>query len=148
MPEERPLIDPQWLIQARRRRVMFVGRLAVVFLLLTLLAWWILPMIRDKVGDPAKLTAVRVVKGKPQQPQLSTFASLLLGGVGVFKVFWVGIAIGCGAAALLALTGRIDTLVPILNWVLLAVGLATVALTFYVFYLPMTTLLQQTGGGP
>jgi hypothetical protein len=148
MAEERPLIDPQWLIQARRRRFMFVGRLAVVFVLLTLLAWWILPTIRDKVGDLGKAPAVRVGKGKAQQPQLSTFASILLGGVGVFKVFWVGIAIGCGAAALLALTGKIDSLVPILNWVLLAVGLATVALTFYVFYLPMTTLLGQAGVGP
>ncbi len=140
MAEEQRLIDPQWLIQARRRRMMFIARLGAVFMLLTVLAWWVLPTIRDKMVDFDK--AVPSLRGgKAKAQPLPAMASVLLNYVGVFKVFWVGIAIGCGAAAVLALTGKIDTLVPVLNWVLLAAGLATVALTFYVFYLPTLTLI-------
>ena len=140
MAEEQRLIDPQWLIQARRRRMMFIARLAAVFMLLTVLAWWVLPTIRDKMAGFDKVApSLRGGKAKAQPPP--AMASILLNYVGVFKVFWVGIAIGCGAAAVLALTGKIDTLVPVLNWVLLAAGLATVALTFYVFYLPTLTLI-------
>jgi hypothetical protein len=142
MPEDR-LIDPGWLIQARRRRKMFVARLAVVFLLLTVLAWWILPTFRDRVAEIQRSMPTRRGKGKAEELPLAV--SLLLNGVGAFKVFWVGIAIGCGAAALLALTGRIDSLVPVLNWALLAVGLATVAVTFYVFYLPTLSMLRSVG---
>ncbi len=144
MPEDKP-IDPLWLIQARRRRKMFVARLAVVFLLLTVLAWWILPSFRDRVTDLQKaIPAAKAGKGGPSA-DLPGMVSLLLSCVGVFKVFWVGIAVGCGAAALLAMTGKIDTLVPLLNWIVLAVGLAAVALSFYVFYLPTLTMLHRLG---
>jgi hypothetical protein len=142
MPEDK-LIDPGWLIQARRRRKMFVARLAVVFLLLTVLAWWILPTFRDRVAEIQRSMPTRRGKEKAEEPPLAV--SLLLTGVGAFKVFWVGIAVGCGAAALLALTGRIDSLVPVLNWALLAVGLATVGVTFYVFYLPTLSMLRSVG---
>jgi hypothetical protein len=141
MPEDR-LIDPQWLIQARRRRKLFVVRLAVVFLLLTVLAWWVLPSARDRVAEVRKAVSTGRA-GKAKAEELPAVASLLLAGVGVFKVFWVGIAIGCAAAALLALTGKIDTLVPALNWGLLAVGLAAVALSFFVFYLPTLAAIRR-----
>lgn len=143
MPEEK-LIDPGWLIKARRRRTLFVVQLAVVFVLLTLLAWWILPTFSDKVEEIRKaVPSARAGKGKTQD--LPSMVSLLLSSVGLFKVFWAGIAIGCGAAGLLALTGKIDTLVPLLNWIVLAVGLGAVVLSFYVLFLPALTLVQRLG---
>ena len=143
MPEER-LIDPGWLIKARQRRKTLVAQLAVVFVLLTVLAWWILPTFRDRIEDIRKAVPVaRGGKAKAEAEKLPALASLLISCVGVFKVFWVGIAVGCGAGGLLALTGKIDTLVPLLNWIVLAVGLGAVALSFYVLYLPTLTLLQR-----
>ena len=139
------LIDPQWLIQARKRRRMFIGRLGMIFLLFTVMAWWVLPTFRERIQDIQKaVPATKGSKAKPA-PELPAMVSVLVACVGMFKVFWGAIAIGCGAAALLTLTGKIDTLVPVLNWVLLAVGVAIVALCFYVFYLPSITLLDRLG---
>ena len=145
MPEEK-LIDPGWLIKARQRRKTFVLQLAVVFVLLTVLAWWILPTFAGKVEEIRKAVPVaRGGKAKAEGEKLPAMASLLISCVGVFKVFWAGIAIGCGAAGLLALTGKIDTLLPVLNWVVLAVGLGTVVLSFYILFLPMLTMVQRVG---
>lgn len=127
------LIDPQWLIQARRNRHRFVLRVGVVFAILSVVAWWALPNFAGKANE-----AARAVGRGPLPGHLAT----LLWLAGGFKALWVAIALGCGAGLLLALSGKLDSLLPVLNVVVLVIGLAAVALTFYVFYAPALILIQ------
>ena len=131
MPEDR-LIDPAWLVNARRARRTFAVRVAIVFGILSILAWWALPRLEERkaVFETARLRARSNAPGAPLPVRILALST------GVFKVFWAGIAIGCGAAVLLAFTGKIDTLLPAVNFIVLVIGAAALALTFYVFYAP------------
>ena len=62
----------------------------------------------EPVAEPAGVE-VSETGAAVAEEKLPAMASVLISCVGVFKVFWAGIAIGCGAAGLLALTGKIDT---------------------------------------
>jgi hypothetical protein len=137
MPEDR-LIDPSWLVKARQARKRFAIRVALVFGILSVLAWWALPRLEERkaVFDNAR----RLIK--KESPEAPLPVKILVLSAGVFKVFWAGIAIGCGAAILLAFTGKIDTFVPTLNLVVLLVGAGALALTFYVFYAPALLALE------
>ena len=139
MPEDR-LIDPAWLVQARRNRKAFAFRVALVFGVLSVLAWWALPRLEAQHGllEKARLTW----KGDKKPPPAPTVVSILVASAGAFKVFWAAIAVGCGAAVLLGFTGKFDALLPTLNLVLLLVGAAALAATFYVFYAPTLLLLD------
>jgi len=138
MPEDR-LIDPAWLVKARRDRRRFAVRVVLVFAVLSILAWWALPRLeaRHNVLEGVRLPGRTV--GAPAAP---TAVTLLAKSAGVFKVFWVAIAAGCGIAMLLGFTGKIDNLVPVLNLVLLLVGAGAAALTIYVFYAPTLLLIK------
>lgn len=138
MPEDR-LIDPSWLVKARQTRKSFAIRVALVFGVLSVLAWWALPRLeaQKSVFEKARL----LVKSKTPEAPLPVRVLAL--SAGVFKVFWVAIAVGCGAAVLLGFTGKIDTLLPTLNLIVLLVGAAALALTFYAFYAPTLMLLEK-----
>ena len=135
MPEDK-LIDPAWLIKARKDRKKFAMRVLLVFGILTVLAWWALPRLAEQHEQVIKLH----VKKSP--PKIPVTIDLLASMSGVFKAFWVAIAIGCGAAVVLAFTGKIDTLVPVLNIAVLLVGAGAIAVTFYVFYAPTLLMLE------
>jgi hypothetical protein len=137
VPEDR-LIDPAWLVKARQARKSFAVRVAIVFGILSVLAWWALPRLEERkaVFENAR----RLIQ--KESPEAPLPVKVLVHSAGVFKVFWGGIAIGCGAAVLLAFTGKIDTFVPMLNLAVLLVGAAALALTFYVFYAPALLALE------
>jgi hypothetical protein len=137
MPEDR-LIDPAWLVTARKNRKAFALRVAIVFGILSVLAWWALPRLQER---HAILEKVRLTARKDSAPPAPALVTALAVSAGVFKVFWVGIVLGCAAGVLLGFTGKIDTLLPLLNFILLLVAAAALALTFYVFYAPALLLL-------
>lgn len=131
------LIDPQWLMRARKNRVRFMYRVVVIFLAFSVLSWWALPKLVERSEEvKAKM------EKRGEKLEIPGDVGLLLNLAGVFKVFWVGIAIGCGAAVLLAMTGKIDTLIPLLNLVLILAAAAAVGFTIYVFYAPMRILIE------
>lgn len=132
MTEEK-FIDPQWLIRARKNRWKFVVSVVALFLLCTVLAFWVLPKMTALAREVA-------LEGRGRAPAAEVTQVLRLAGL--FKLFWAAIALGCGAGILLALTGKIDNLLPVLNFVLLLVGVGAVAFTFYVYYTPALTLLE------
>jgi hypothetical protein len=140
MPEDR-LIDPAWLIKARKDRKAFAVRVALVFGILSMLAWWALPRLQEQhaVLEKVRLTARR----DATPPAAPILVKALAYSAGVFKVFWAGIAIGCAAGILLAFTGKIDALIPTLNLVLLLAGAAGLALGVYVYYAPTLILLDR-----
>jgi hypothetical protein len=135
MPEEK-LIDPTWLVKARKDRKKFAMRVLIIFGILSILAWWALPRLADQYEQVTRMNTRKL------PPKTSTFVGFLASASGVFKAFWVAIAIGCAAAVLLAFTGKIDTLVPVLNIVVLLVGAGAIALTFYVFYAPTVIMIE------
>src|SRR5688572_4313346 len=99
MPEDR-LIDPAWLVKARQARKSFAVRVAIVFGILSVLAWWALPRLeaRKAVFEQARLLV------KADAPEAPLPVKILVVSAGAFRVFWAGIAIGCGVAVLLAFT--------------------------------------------
>jgi hypothetical protein len=131
MPEDR-LIDPAWLVKARLNRKRFALRVALVFGVLSVLAWWALPRLQERHAELEKLR-FRAAKAPPPAPKV---VRLLAASATAFKVFWVAIAIGCAAGVALGFTGKIDTLIPVLNLVLSLAAAAALAATFYVFYAP------------
>lgn len=139
MPEDR-LIDPAWLVKARKDRKTFALRVALVFGVASMLAWWALPRLQERhaVLEKVRLTARR----DAMPPAAPTLVKVLAYSAGVFKVFWAGIAIGCAAGILLAFTGKIDTLIPTLNLVLLLAAAAGLILAGYVLYAPALILLD------
>ena len=126
MPKEK-LIDPVWLVQARKNRRKFAFRVVLVFLILSVLAWWALPRLAAQYEQAVNLQ----VKKNP--PKLPVTIGLLANVAGIFKALWAAILIGSVVAIGLGFTGKIDTLVPVLNVGLLLVGVAAVGLTIYVF---------------
>ena len=132
MPEDQ-LIDPAWLVKARQDRKKFALRVVLVFVILSILAWWALPNLTARAEQVAKVSRKATLPGHVQT---------LLWLAGWFKAIWVALAIGCGAAIVLAFTGKIDTLVPVLSMVVLLVGAGALGLTFYVFYAPTLILLE------
>ena len=138
MPEDK-LIDPGWLVKARRDRKHFAMRVLVIFAVLSILAWWALPRLET---NHTEIVRSLVQKKKDPTSGASLPIRLLAEGAGLFKVFWVAVAIGCGVGVLLAFTGKIDTLLPVLNIGVLLVGVAAVALTIYVFYAPTLLMLE------
>ena len=132
MPEDK-LIDPAWLIKARQDRKKFALRVVIVFAILSILAWWALPNLTARAEEVSRMTRKASVPGHIQT---------LLWLAGWFKVLWGAIAIGCGAAVVLAFTGKIDTLIPVFSMAVLLVGAGAVGLTFYVFYAPTLILLE------
>jgi len=138
MPEDR-LIDPSWLVKARRDRRRFALRVALVFAVLSILAWWALPRLE---AQHRTVQEIRLPGRAVAAPAAPIVVKLLAKSSGLFKLFWVGIAVGCGLAVGLAFTGKIDNLVPIANLVLLLVGAGAVALTIYVFYAPTLLLIK------
>ena len=136
---EDKLIDPAWLVKARVDRRKFAMRVAVVFLILSILAWWALPRLETQHQVFSHALAQ---KKAPKTTAAPGVVSMLAGMAGVFKGFWVAIAIGCGAAVALAFTGKIDSLIPVLNIAVLLLGAGGVALTFYVFYAPTLIALE------
>ncbi len=135
MPEDK-LIDPAWLVKARKDRKKFAMRVLLVFGILSVLAWWALPRLSEEHDKVIKMAS------KKNPPKVPGVISLLATGSGLFKAFWVAIAIGCAAAVVLAFTGKIDTLVPVLNIAVLLVGAGAIALTFYVFYAPTLMMIE------
>jgi hypothetical protein len=138
MADERQLIDPAWLVKARKDRKAFAVRVLIVFSVLSILAWWALPRLESQYGEFSR-SAMRKVSHSGTEP---ASIRLLSGLAGWFKVLWVAIAIGCGAGVLLAFTGKIDTLVPVLNIAVLLLGAGALGLTFYVFYAPTLLALE------
>jgi len=138
MPEDK-LIDPSWLVRARKNRRVFAVRLVLVFLILSVLSWWALPRL---TGQYNQVLNLHLRKGPPKTP---VSVDLLVSLAGIFKGLWAVIGIGSVAAILLGFTGKIDTFVPILNLGLLLVGVAAVGLTIYVFYAPALLLIEGTG---
>jgi len=132
MPEDK-LIDPAWLVKARKDRQKFAMRVAVVFAILSILAWWALPNLTTRAEQVAKISRKATLPGHVQT---------LLWLAGWFKAIWVALAIGSAAAVLLGFTGKIDTLIPVLSMGVLLVGAGAVGLTFYVFYAPTLILLE------
>jgi hypothetical protein len=135
MPEEK-LIDPAWLVQARKNRRTFAFRVVLVFLILSVLAWWALPRL---AAQYEQVGGMHVKKSPPKVPVTIGFLATFSG---IFKALWAAIGIGSAAAIVLGFTGKIDTLVPILNLGLLLVGVAAVGLTIYVFYAPALILIE------
>jgi hypothetical protein len=133
--EER-LIDPQWLREARKRRLQFICRVGLVFLVLSVLAWWALPRLLAAAEEVNRATAGT---GAP----VPASVSILVWAAGWFKAFWAVIGLGCAGAVALALTGKMDTLLRVLNIAVLLVGLAAVAMTFYVFYAPVLVAIDK-----
>jgi hypothetical protein len=136
MPEDK-LIDPGWLVKARKDRKRFALRVLLVFGILSVLAWWALPRLEEQVAQVAALKAKKMPSGG-----VPWAVGLLAQSAGLFKGFWVAIAIGCGAAIVLAMTGKVDTLLPVFNIGVLLVGAGAIALTFYVFYAPTLIVLE------
>ena len=64
MPEEK-LIDPAWLVQARRNRRTFAFRVVLIFLILSVLAWWALP--RLAAPEPIALNATDSITGSERR---------------------------------------------------------------------------------
>jgi len=139
MPEEK-LIDPAWLVKARKNRKHFALRVLLVFGILSVLAWWALPRLETQ---HLEITRSLVMKKKDPASGAPTTVRILAESAGIFKAFWVVIAIGCGAAVVIALTGKIDTLLPVFNIGVLLVGAGAIALTFYVFYAPTLLVLES-----
>ena len=135
MPEEK-LIDPAWLVRARKNRRMFAYRVVLVFLILSVLAWWALPRLAAQYEQVVNLH----VRKSP--PMLPVTISLLAKCAGIFKALWAAIGIGSVAAIALGFTGKIDTLVPTLNLGMLLVGVGAVGVTIYVFYAPALILIE------
>jgi hypothetical protein len=138
MPEDK-LIDPSWLVKARKNRRTFAFRVVLVFLILSVLAWWALPRLSAQVDQ---VSALHLKRSAPKVP---VAVGLLSSLAGAFKALWAVIGIGAAAAILLGFTGKIDTLVPVLNLALLVVGVAAVGLTIYVFYAPALMLIEGAG---
>jgi hypothetical protein len=138
MTEEK-LIDPAWLVKARRDRKMFALRVLLVFAILSVLAWWALPRLEAQHGELTRVLATKK-KGSPWTEPLSV--RFLLSLAGWFKALWVAIGIGCAAAILLGFTGKIDSLLIVLNIAALLVGVGAVGLTIYVFYAPTLLLIE------
>lgn len=132
MPEDK-LIDPAWLVKARVDRKKFAIRVVIVFLILSVLAWWALPNLTARADEVSKMVRKATVPGQ---------VKMLVWLAGWFKALWVAISIGCGAAILLAFTGKIDSLIPVLSMAVLLVGAGAIALTFYVFYAPTLIVLE------
>lgn len=137
MPEDK-LIDPAWLVKARKDRKRFAARVVLVFAILTVLAWWALPQLESAHGKVAQM----VTKKSTSPWSEPTSVRLLMGLAGWFKALWVAIGIGCAAAILVAFTGKIDTLLPVFNIAALLVGVGAVGLTIYVFYAPTLILIE------
>jgi hypothetical protein len=139
MPEEEKLIDPGWLIKARKDRRKFGVRVLIVFAILSVLAWWALPRLETQHSE-----ILRSLVSKKKDPATAgpTPVRLLAEGTGLFKAFWGVIAIGCGVGVALAFTGKIDSLLPVMNIGVLLLGLGAVVLTFYVFYAPMLLMVE------
>ena len=135
MPEEK-LIDPAWLVQARRNRRTFAFRVVLIFLILSVLAWWALPRLA------AQYEQVGGMHVKKSPPKVPVTIGLLANCAGIFKALWAAIGIGSLAAIVLGFSGKIDTLVPMLNLGLLLVGVAAVSVTIYVFYAPALILIE------
>ncbi len=131
MREKDGLITPQWLITARKRRARFILRVAIVFALFSVLAFWAIPALVSKSNELIK----EVGGGK-----LPAHVNLIVGMASAFKAFWVVISIGCGISVVLALVGKIDSLLPAANIILLLVAVGVIIFTFYVFILPLTIL--------
>jgi hypothetical protein len=136
MPEDK-LIDPAWLVKARKDRKRFSVRVVLVFAILSVLAWWALPRLEDQVARVTSLHSKRM----PER-NIPGAVHLLASSAGLFKAFWGVIALGCAAAIILALAGKIDTLLPVLNIGVLLMGAAAIGLTFYVFYAPTLLVLE------
>lgn len=132
--ENDDLVTPQWLVVARRNRRRFIFSLLTVFAILTVLAWWGLPRLSQLAAEVAQQGG-----GAPLPAHVKIIAWL----GSWFRIFWVMIAIGCAAALVIALTGKIDTLLPLLSGILLVAGFAAVGFTIYVFYLPTLSLLRR-----
>ncbi len=123
MPEDK-LLPPQWLMVARRNRKRFLGLVLLLLALCTILAFLAL-------ASTAGRLAVRNIGGVEELPFSSKTIVWLASW---FRVFWVVIAAGCGAAILLALAGKIDSLVPALNIVLFLANLAALAFLLYILF--------------
>jgi len=135
VPEEK-LIDPAWLVRARKNRRMFAYRVVLVFLILSVLAWWALPRLA------AQYEQVVALHAKKSPPMLPVTIGLLAKCAGIFKALWAAIGLGSVAVIVLGFTGKIDSLVPMLNLGLLLVGVAAVGVTIYVFYAPALILIE------
>jgi hypothetical protein len=134
------LIDPAWLVRARKNRRTFVLRTAVVFSIISMLAWWALPRLEAEYCEFLRARLTQRTGRVTAEPGL---AWLLVSGAGAFRVFWGAIAVGCAVAVVLALTGKIDSFLPVLNLGMVVLGLAAVALTFYVYYAPTLLLAEK-----
>src|SRR5262245_61970483 len=104
MPEDK-LIDPAWLVKARRDRKRFAIRTVLVFAILSILAWWALPRLEER---HRMLEGVRIAARTVKASDAPTAVTLLAKSAGFFKIFWTAIAIACGVAVVLAFTGKID----------------------------------------
>ena len=138
--DEEDLIDPGWLRRARARRVKFCIYVIVMFGVLSGIAWVALPMVHkqaEKINKELGSNVGGVEKEKRAQ------ADEIIKWVNWFRFFWVFIAIGCVAAISLAFTGKIDGLVPILNLLVLAVGVGAIVFTVYIFWLPTRIVLEN-----
>ena len=134
MTEEK-LISPQWLMEARKNRKKFILRVIVLFAICSVLAFWALPRLTSMAHE-----VIRAAGGGGGG--LPVHVKTLLWLASWFRVLWVGIAIGCGVALLLATTGKIDTLLPLFNILLLVAALAAVGFTLYVYHVPALSLME------
>ena len=138
--DEERLIDPQWLLRARQRRIKFAVYVIVFFGVLSVIAWVALPFVKEKaekINQELGSNVGRVEKDKRENAQQ------ILSWVSWFRGFWLVIAIGCGAAILLAMTGKIDSLLPILIFAVFVVGAGAAVFTIYIFWLPTRTVLDN-----
>ena len=138
--KEEEFIDPGWLRRARARRGQFAVYVIILFGVLSGIAWVALPFVKkeaEKINQELGSNVGRIEKEKREN------ADQILSWVGWFRAFWLVIAIGCGAAILLAMTGKIDTFVPILNIAVLLIGVGAIAFTVYIFWLPTRSVLEN-----
>ena len=129
--EEKELITPQWLIQARKQRVRFILTVIGFFVVLTVLVFLALPRLHELIQEEGGKAPLR------------DHVALLSEGASMFKIFFIFIAAGCGGAIFMALTGKIDSLLSVLSPILLFATIAAVAGTIYVFAMPLFSLVES-----
>ncbi len=133
MIDDEPL-PPQWLMVVRRNRRRFVLLVLGVFVVFTILSFWALPHLQ---------AVAREVQKEGGGAPLRSHVALLVGLAVWFRVLWFAIAAGCGVAIVLVLIGQLDNFLPFLNFVVSLAGLAAVAFTIYVFFVPFQALLRK-----
>ena len=117
-------------IQMAEKRKRFFFKAVTFFILCMVLAFWVLP----------RFTALAVDLGAQTGKPLPTTVHVLLSLAHWFKVIWIFIGIALGALCVMVGRGYFDTLLPLLDLVLLLLGVGGVVLAFYAFYSPIITL--------